>query len=204
MAKKKVSEIVSGAGFAADFWTRLDKAIRARGGDDEDVYRIGTKEGEHLIEEIADLIVSAGRPQQIFPVTVNYDLTVEEMIEAGKYDWKNPDITSDNFPVTRRGTSEVEIHLVHFDRVIETEEVLRELDKMGLRPAELPELLALGAGSPDLQRQFPIIALGSVFRRSHGHRHAPVLWGGSGRRYLGLHWLGDRWNAYDRFAAVRK
>ncbi|MFH1990409.1 MAG: hypothetical protein ABIJ19_00960 [Patescibacteria group bacterium] len=85
-----------------------------------------------------------------------------------------------------------------------TGEVLSELDKMGLRPVTLKELLALGEGFPNLQREFPIIALGSVWD-SDNFRHCPRLGGDTSERILFLSWITGRWwgDGY-RFAAVRK
>ncbi len=99
-----------------------------------------------------------------FRVLVNYDQTVKDMVQAGKYDWSGSlfQVTSDNFPINHRAAGTVEIVLVHFHRPVGMSEALGELDKMGLRPAELPELLALGAAYPEKQREFPIIALGSA------------------------------------------
>jgi len=99
-----------------------------------------------------------------FPVVVNYDQTVKDMVKAGKYDWSGSlsQVTSDNFPINHRAAGTVEIMLVHFHRHMGWNEAIGELDKMGLRPAELPELLAIGATYPEKQREFPIIALGSA------------------------------------------
>ncbi len=142
--------------------------------------------------------------QNTCPVTANYDLTVEKAIKAGKYDWSNSDINSKNFPSDRKGTAEVAIELVQFGRYMESDEVLAELDKQGLRPATLPELLAFGAKYPDKQREFPIVALGSVWRYRGGYRDVAYLYSYAGDRYLNLSWLGSRWGASYRFAAVRK
>ena len=62
MARKDVSAIVSGAGFAASFWTAFDKAVRDKGGGDEDIYRLGTPEGEGLIDEFVQMVVKRGQP----------------------------------------------------------------------------------------------------------------------------------------------
>ncbi len=140
-----------------------------------------------------------------YPVQVNYDLSVEAAIRAGKYDWKNENITSANFPPTRQGTMDLDIILVHYGRDMQDEEIDKDLERQGLRDAELPELLALGAKYPDLQRQFPIIARGSVWLfPSDGDRGVPYLRKDGGGRGLNLGWLGGRWGSDYRFAAVRK
>ena len=138
-----------------------------------------------------------------FLVTVNYNRTIEELVKAGRYHWQNSDITSQNFPSSRKGKAQVLIQLVHFDRDITSDEVLKALDKQGLRPVTLPELLAFGAKYPDKQCAFPIVALGSVWRVSGVGRRVAYLWRGAGSRGLGLYWLGDGWGAHSRFAAVR-
>lgn len=139
-----------------------------------------------------------------FPVAINYVTTIKEMIARGKYDWTNNDITSKNFPTQRTGEANITVELVHFNRSIGTDEALRELDKMGYRPAELHELLALGEKYPDLQREFPIIALGSVWQRSLGYRGVAYLSGYGSERLLLLYWLDDGWRDVCRFAVVRK
>lgn len=142
----------------------------------------------------------------IYSVTINYDLSFPGMITAGHYDWVNSDITEKHFPVKGEGTTkEVTIELVHFNRAMgSSDEVIRELDKRGLRPATIEELLAFGAKYPELQRQFPIVALGSIWRRL-GRRYVPCLWGNSSERNLSLpFWFGYRWSDYCRFLALRK
>ena len=159
---------------------------------------------------------SAENIENIFAVEVNYDQTVGEMIKAGKYDWKNFDINSQNFPVNHRQRGEMDIYLVHFDRLMEFEGVIPELDKLGLRPGELPELLAFGAKYPDVQRRFPIVALGSVWLRRFpivafgsvwrnpvGDRLVPYLCRRASERDLGLFWFVGTWPDFCRFAAVR-
>jgi len=144
------------------------------------------------------------KPINAFAVTVNYDLSVENAVKAGKYDWSNSDITTKNFPPKRKGKAGIELTLFHFNRSMESDEVVREFDKQGLRPAELPELLSFGAKYPDIQRDFPVVALGSFWRRPFGRRRCAYLYGHGFRRSLCLHWLAFGWHDDYRFAAVRK
>lgn len=79
-----------------------------------------------------------------------------------------------------------------------------ELDRRGLRPATIEELLAFGAAYPDKQREFSIIALGSVcIGQPIRRNYVPCLWLESAGRCLGLRGaeLGG-WYANYRFAAV--
>ena len=138
------------------------------------------------------------------PVKVDYSRTVEQMVADGKYDWSHPDIAAKNFRIHSQRKVELTIKLINFNRNMTSKEVLRELDKQGLRPATLPELLAFAARYPDKQREFPIVALGSVWRSFGGRRDVPYLWSRSSGRGLGLSWLDRRWSILCHFAAVRK
>jgi hypothetical protein len=142
---------------------------------------------------------------QGFRVTVNYGRTIKEQVKAGKYDWSNPNITSKNFPFSQKGKASILIQLIHFDQDMTSAEVLEELSKQGLRPATLPELLVFGAKFPDKQRDFPIVALGSVWRSDDDRRDVVAyLYHNGSERDLDLRWLERWWSGLCRVAAVRK
>lgn len=135
---------------------------------------------------------------------VNYSRRVEDGIKAGKYDRVYSDITQDNFPPNRTGTASVKVQLVHFGREMTTDDVIGELNKQGLRPAELPELLVLGENYPDIQREYPIVALGSRWQFLRGHWRVPCLSGSGAGRSLRLDRIDNGWIGVCRFAAVSK
>ena len=137
-------------------------------------------------------------------LSVNYSRTVEKGVKAGKYDWKNENITPHNFPSDTKGEKEVDIHILHFNKAISSYDAIQEMDKQGLRPANLQELLSLGETFPDLQKEFSLVALGSVWVSPDGCRDVPVLWGDGAWRGLGLRWFDDGWLGFYRFLAVRK
>ncbi|MFH1162328.1 MAG: hypothetical protein V1696_03610 [Candidatus Jorgensenbacteria bacterium] len=137
-------------------------------------------------------------------LTILANLTFEDRIARGKYDWVNSDITEEHFPTNVTADYEAEQKLFHFNHLIGSEAAIAEMDKEGFHPATLAELLVLGETQPELQKQFPIIALGSLSRHSGSHRFVPALrWFGSGRG-LNLHWFERDWGDGDRFLAVRK
>ena len=223
MGKKSGAEksaVVSGAGFAAALWIALEGAIREAGGSDEDIHRLVTPEGAGALRKMARVAALRGECEVVttdklaatehqptpstYPVTVDYTQTLEQMIAAGRYDKQNRDITQEHFPLQGSGQIEVELHLVHLNRDASTDSVLAELDRRGLRPATLAELLAFGAKHPNLQKEFPIIALGSVWRHWGGSRGVACLAGWGGERSLSLDWLGHDWGRCCRFLAVRK
>ena len=139
-----------------------------------------------------------------YRIIVDYNRSLSKMIKAGNYDWFNDNITAKNFPLKGKGKHELEAILFHFDRDIESEEAIAEMDKQGYRPGRIEELLALGGKYPNLQKEFPIVALGSVWRNPDGHRSVPFLHRNGSERNLRLGWFGYGWHANDRFLAFRK
>lgn len=136
------------------------------------------------------------------PLPVKYG-EVNKQIKAGKYDWANDSINAKNFPTAKTGVAQLEAVLVHFDRYMESNQVIEELDKLGLRAGDLDELLAFGITYPNKQREFPIVALGSVVQLD-GSRCVPYLVYWHGKRRLDLAYWGGRWRGNYRFLAVRK
>lgn len=151
-----------------------------------------------------------------FPTMIDYGQSLIKMIEGGQYTGVSKSITAENFPPVRDGgKQEVQLVLIHFNRPLITGEVLRELIKKQVCPARIEELLTFGVEHPELQRQFPIIALGSALKDQN---FAPWLPGnisydpwipflgtehdGSGR-VLGLHLQRLGWSDDSRFLAIR-
>ncbi|MCL5795390.1 MAG: hypothetical protein M1338_03460 [Patescibacteria group bacterium] len=155
------------------------------------------------IEELRRWLNGTSLPN-CYQITVDYDQPLDQAIKVGHYDWHNDDITSEHFPSERSGKFEMETDLVHFGHDISTDNALAELDKRGFRPADLHELLAFGAKYPEVQREFPVVGLGSVWQGPDGSRLCPYLRRDGAERGLGLGWLGVGWGGYSRFAAVRK
>jgi hypothetical protein len=60
----KGSQLARGASIAADIWQKLDQRVKARGGNDEDMYRLANKEGEGILDMVADHLVKAGAVQR--------------------------------------------------------------------------------------------------------------------------------------------
>lgn len=140
-----------------------------------------------------------------FVIAVDYRQTVEEMVEAGSYCQWNADIVQKHFPHDREGNkTELKVELVHFNRLIESDDAITELDKLGLRPVNSAELLTFGAAYPDVQREFPVVALGSPWVLPDGRRVDLFLEAFYGDRGLSLSCGGMKWSECYRFAAVRK
>ena len=185
----------------------------------EDLHILGTPEGAKYLD-VLFLAMKADRQALPGPVTVAakpiempYEATVDlprlrEMAGNLKanfgFNEVNPDITSERFPIVGDEVRpNVVFTFVHLNRNATIDEVLAEMERLGLRPATFAELLAFSLKYGDLQRQFPIVALGSSVRVS-GYERFPVLRGYSLERRLFLRWDDSEWSGRCRFLAVRK
>lgn len=142
----------------------------------------------------------------VFPITIDYNRSLAKMIKAGKYGEVNNDIKAKHFPLKGKGKHELNVTLFHFDRCMESEDVVAEMNKQGFRPGLIEELLALGKKYPDLKKELPIVALGSIWqdRRYFNHVAGLYLSAVERKRNLALHLFIRKWDAYYHFLAVRK
>ncbi len=213
MSKSKRSELVRGAGMAASVWQKFEDAVERNHGLTEDLHLLAQPEGDSIIDNVAKQLVAVGAMQRdAYVVPVDYGLSHQQQIEAGKFDWiagydgklirKNP---TEHLYSVPTGTIEQRVTLVHLNRHAKRLEIIAEMDKLNVRPVLSPEFLALTKVHPDLQRKFPLVCLGSVWVDSDGRRDVLCAFGSSGRRNLDVSW-GDigGWDDGCRFPAVRK
>ena len=131
-------------------------------------------------------------------LTINYSRTLQEMIDAGNYDWVDNYFTEKgSLLLDSIGSSEasVSVKIFKLKGFIFSEDAVAEMLKDGFRPATLAELLALGEAYPEIQKENPIIALYSVY-------FVPVLFSDNDRS-LGITGHG-LWGSGYRFLGVRK
>lgn len=211
-----IADVVSNFGFAFEVLKVIAHAVMAKGGTMQHLRRV-VKESA-LQKQIADLIVPAGSEMERplvdgeYRVPVAYDMPhTKSALESefskdgvselfyGNYEWKNDRSCAeiDQTPGER-------IMLVkHFNRAIESEDAIAEMDKLGYRPATHLEAYAFAKVNPELQRQFWIVALGSS-SMCGVNRFVAVLLSLSAWRVLAGFWFGRGWHSGDRFLFVRK
>jgi len=145
-----------------------------------------------------------------YPLTVDYDISHEEMVKRCKYD-KTSDgmkyFDAKDFPASHiKGTADINVELVHFnDNHLTSQEVVDKLDMMGLRPATLSELLAFGEKYSEIKHT--IVALGSTWLDKYGDCCVAFLdsvYRNRPERTLHTYLWDVQWDDWDRFATVRK
>ena len=138
-------------------------------------------------------------------IAVDYGESLQDMIAAGKYDWKKSIITAERFPIVGEGTQQFEAILFHFGPNTSSENAVEAIKSMASnpwKPGRIEHILAFGAKHPEEQRKYPIIGLGSV-AKIDGHHRVPYLSRHGTGRALDLHWWNNIWDGDRRFLAVR-
>lgn len=101
------SNVISGMGVALSLVQTLVASVRktaSQNGVSEDeadkkLHLLTTPEANGVWDKIASLVLEVGkRGVQVFTLVVDYGRNVKDSITAGKYDYKNEDITEKNFP----------------------------------------------------------------------------------------------------------
>lgn len=134
--------------------------------------------------------------------------TIEEAVKADSGLLPREHVNNNSFKVLDSDFGKRDIYLIHFNYSIEFNEAIEEMNKIGMRPASIMELLALGAEYPNLQRNFEIVALGSVYDdggwSNTGTRFVPFLSEDNSKFRVVIVANHEEWHAYYRFAAVYK
>ncbi len=204
---KKGSAFLKGFGSGFQILKNIIDAVLAHGGDDRDISRLLSN--SDLVKQIAELIMSKKKRFTLpYKVIVDYGKSLAEMIEEGNYNFVSEKMIDEHFQIAGTGQLEVELVLVHMNlQDITNRKVLNYMNSLGLEPAKIEHLLAFGAANPDVQLEFPIIALSSVLVGEDGGHNYPILCEHLGdERALSFSWIGDdnKWTEHWRFLAFRK
>jgi len=155
-------------------------------------------------ERLQEFLRGKGLNFPSYTVPVNYDLTVEQLVQAGGYDWVGDGNTSAHFPLNESGQEQVEIFVMPIAQIMSTEVVIANMVAFELQRPNVKQGLSLGVHCPDLQREGPIVILCEPWRRPGGSVFVPCLNRDGSNRYLHLGWVGSGWHPAWRFAAVRR
>lgn len=143
-------------------------------------------------------------------VVVNYDLSLDEMIALGEYEEDfDKNITAEHFPFEGRGECNFLVARFHFNKEMNSDDIIAAISRQGYRPVGIEVLLTIGAQCFDLRCKSQIVGLGSVSRFQVSKEgpvgdFMPTLWRYPDTHSLGLCWYTRSWSVGVQFAAVRK
>lgn len=164
---------------------------------------------ERMRSWVESLYVSA--PVEYLTAHVSYQLPSFEELNGTLFDWAS-DLFNGSYKwedhesvrgQVDRTPGERSFLVKHFNKEMESDDVLAWADANGYRAATHEEAVDFAKAHPDLQREFWIVALGSFALRDGG-RSVAILRRGGARRDLDGDWFGGRWGADGRFLLVRK
>ncbi len=165
--------------------------------------RIGGEVLQRLLENPDRYNDKLGRFGRRFDLKVNYDLWVDRLVAANRFDWKNDNVSSAHFPAERKGVREVTVDLYEFDRTVTGEEAAAQIAADGYINEDVSSLLTFGKEYPIEQLRRPIVAFGSRWQDSSDWNVA-YLDGDGDRRDLSLGSLRDDFGPDCRFLVSSK
>jgi hypothetical protein len=138
-------------------------------------------------------------------IVVDHDVSLQAMISAGNYNWANPNITADRFPVEGTGTKKFRTKLFDPGQFISSPDVAAAMQTEDFTPGGHIHGLAFAATFPEEQRKYPIACLGSSAEMSFG-RHWVVCLDArnDGERNLNLYSRDDGWLRGWRFLGIQE
>lgn len=215
-ADRDLKEVLGNWGLAFEILRVLVNAILAVGGKIEHLKRLLNE--PRLVEQIARLLVpiESAVPtitttvSEAVEVMVDYIFPTFESLKEWFPGYLHPAFQNNIvFKVTtpymavKQTAGKKNFVLVHLGRNVSDEEVLAELDRLGLRPAFYIELYAYSRANPTVGLEFPIAALGAT-ALVDGCRHFAFLGRNDGQRALSMCWVDCDLKGDCRFLAIRK
>lgn len=169
------------------------------------------KEKTMPLRKIIEIIDSHQGISPIFDPFVEFSLPIDEnkslqdLINEGKYNLIGNDIELMKLEKTEKKVVELKI----FDlkqlkpKDSSSEMICLSMEKNGFRASNFLELLHLGYLYPDIQRKFPIVALGSVWVASRGRIGVPYLAIRDYQRLLSINFFNYSWRPQYKFLGTK-
>lgn len=215
-ADRDLKEVLGNWGLAFEILRVLINAILAVGGKIEHLKRLLNE--PKLVEQIARLLVPI--ESAVAAITITVSDAIEVMVDyvhpvlKSLKEWfpgyLHPAFQNDiafeaiePYVAVERVAGKKKFVLVHLGRNVSNEEVLSELDRLGLRPAFYVELYAYSRANSTAGLEFPVVALGDT-ALVVGSRLVAYLDRRGDERALRLSWVVNDWRGHCRFLAVRK
>src|SRR3989344_1818344 len=93
-------------GLVKDFAHKLAGDRQAKWAKEGSLFLRQEPSWKYPLAELGDVVI----------LEVNYDLSLEEMIALGRYEWSDPNFTPERFPIKGKGTVLFEARYFHFGR----------------------------------------------------------------------------------------
>lgn len=140
---------------------------------------------------------------QPFPIVIDKTQSLPSMIERVRCTAGVEDVIAERFSIAGGGISERAAFVVSFDSMVRTETIKAELERLGLRPGDLAELLAFGAQRTEVKGWFSIVELASTIEDPGPIHWAAGLCVDERERALFTRALESRWEPWYRFLAFQ-
>jgi len=143
-------------------------------------------------------------------VTVNYDLSVEEIARIGGLFYPGVPIDYSNFPVVGTGVKTLEMVVVYLNSDASTSKVRRYMRQYNLRPANLKELFFFEKTRPKEKLRIfrRIVELGTGWTLDGDYVQTGYLYIYEGKRRIDIYWDNPDpekgWASDFRFLAVQE
>lgn len=118
------------------------------------------------------------------------NMSLVEMLAAGKYNVANEQFTEENFPIR---SGEMTLPHLHdfgpdFNYKVSFDDFIKQLDILGLRPATLAEFLYFGAVCSEEEKKYPVVALIQEVWMYEETRFVPVIYDNGNRVIELINW----------------
>lgn len=119
-------------------------------------------------------------------LTVDYTQTVAQAVGGGNYDIIDKNVTDEKIPIPLEKKGRIEkvmAAVIRFNQYVRRNDAINKINETDYRIANLMELLALGYLFPELQKDSPIMAIGSEWF-DQGFYYRPLITNNGPKRYI--------------------
>lgn len=182
----------------------LTAALRKSGLPSEPVQQVIETQGEQLVSELVAVVrkrVEAASDLIVRRVKVDRSRNPQRVLDAtGRRQYADPDVVAD-MPGSGNGTEEVEVHFFKLGRYVSDDELEKEYDLRGLKPADPYSLAQVNADDPAFADERPNA---THWQDAGGRWCYAAFHRWDGERRVHVHRHARVWHVFWWFAGLRK
>lgn len=199
MARYK-SELLSSMGSGFEIVKAITDSVIDRGGTDDDVRRI--LKDKNIRNAIAEMLVAN---QRFFTFTVDFnDPKWKEFPFKGNYNYVNPNLRLDHFPVRYSGKAEVTVELVQYDKGKTFSEHLAICKEQDAPEIDRPISETFHELFPNERKKGWILSVCGAQFEHDGRQSVACVDAGEDGVSLDIAWVDSRLSQSDRFLVLRE